>query len=68
MNGLMASPFQFMQSIAYGNTGGQLTETTYDYDIANRLESVNGVAYEWDLNGNLRFDGVNTYAYDDTKW
>jgi len=38
--------------------------TTYTYDGANRLTSVNGVTYSWDANGNLLNDGINTYAYD----
>ncbi len=41
-----------------------LTNTTYDYDDANRLVDVNGVTYTWDNNGNLLNDGVNTYVYD----
>ena len=38
--------------------------TSYLYDDANRLTSVNGVTYTWDDNGNLLNDGVNTYTYD----
>jgi RHS repeat-associated protein len=38
--------------------------TSYEYDAANRLTSVNGVVYTWDNNGNLLNDGVRTYAYD----
>ena len=37
---------------------------SYQYDVANRLTSVNGVNYTWDNNGNLLNDGVNTYVYD----
>jgi RHS repeat-associated protein len=55
----------------YDAVGNRLTETTtgsttinYTYDNANRLTSVDGVAYTWDNNGNLLDDGVNTYAYD----
>jgi len=44
--------------------GRVLTNTTYSYDDANRLTSVDGVTYTWDANGNLRSDGVNTYNYD----
>ena len=50
-----------------GNRASQVTETftnTYQYDDANRLISVDGVAYTWDDNGNLLNDGVNTYSYD----
>lgn len=43
---------------------GLLSNTTYDYDDANRLIDVNGVTYTWDDNGNLLNDGVNTYTYD----
>ena len=38
--------------------------TTYSYDNANRLTSVNGQPYTWDANGNLLADGVLTYTYD----
>jgi RHS repeat-associated protein len=54
----------------YDAVGNRLTQTTqlavnsYQYDVANRLASVNGVNYTWDNNGNLLNDGVNTYAYD----
>jgi RHS repeat-associated protein len=59
---------------AYDSVGNRLTQesfvhglsssVTYNYDLANRLEDVNGVAYTYDDNGNLRSDGVNTYTYD----
>lgn len=54
----------------YDAVGNRLTETTqsavnsYQYDVANRHTSVDGVAYTWDNNGNLLNDGVNTYVYD----
>ena len=38
--------------------------TNYTYDAANRLTSVNGVAYTWDNNGNLLNDGTSVYTYD----
>ena len=38
--------------------------TSYEYDTANRLTSVNGVVYTWDNNGNLLNDGLRTYSYD----
>ena len=38
--------------------------STYTYDPANRLTSVDGVGYTWDNNGNLLDDGVRTYGYD----
>ncbi|MEW6093472.1 MAG: hypothetical protein AB1531_05855, partial [Chloroflexota bacterium] len=41
------------------------TETnTYVYDDANHLVEVDGVAYLWDANGNLLFDGESFYSYD----
>jgi RHS repeat-associated protein len=59
----------------YDPVGNRLTQTTcalgvpcsttaYNYDAANRLIAVNGVAYTWDDNGNLLNDGTSTYAYD----
>ena len=47
-----------------GNQESQVTETftnTYQYDDANRLSSVDGVAYTWDDSGTLLNDGMNTY-------
>ena len=43
---------------------GLPTTTSYLYDDANRLTTVNGVTYIWDNNGNLLSDGGNTYTYD----
>ncbi len=40
------------------------TATSYGYDIANRLTSVNGTTYSWDNNGNLLNDGAQAYSYD----
>jgi uncharacterized protein RhaS with RHS repeats len=37
--------------------------TNYTYDAANRLTSVNGQAYTWDSNGNLKNDGSKVYTY-----
>jgi RHS repeat-associated protein len=54
----------------YDSVGNRLSEATdsgtveYDYDVANRLEYVDGQPYTWDDNGNLLDDGVNTYTYD----
>jgi RHS repeat-associated protein len=54
----------------YDAVGNRLTETTqlavtsYQYDVVNRLASVDSVTYTWDNNGNLLNDGVNTYDYD----
>ena len=54
----------------YDAVGNRLTETTqfgtttYTYDNANRLATVNAVSYTWDDNGNLLSDGVSTYTYD----
>ena len=55
---------------AYDAVGNRLTQTThqetnsYTYDAANRLTSVDGVAYAWDAKGNLLDDGTRTYTYD----
>ncbi len=46
------------------NLTGQPANTSYTYDSANRLTSVDGVPYTYDNNGNLLSDGTNTYAYD----
>jgi RHS repeat-associated protein len=58
-------------SYTYDAVGNRLTEqttggtsNTYVYDAANRLTSVDGIAYTWDNNGNLLSDGTNTYSYD----
>jgi YD repeat-containing protein len=58
----------------YDAVGNRLTEDSsvdglpssvaYTYDNANRLTSVDGIAYTFDANGNLLNDGVNTYTYD----
>jgi RHS repeat-associated protein len=37
---------------------------SYTYDVANRLTSVNGQAYTWDANGNLKNDSSKTYLYN----
>ena len=44
--------------------GGVVSNSTYTYDNANRLTTVNGMTYTWDAAGNLLSDGVNTYTYD----
>ena len=38
--------------------------TSYLYDAANRLTSVNGVTYSWDANGNLLNDSVMSYSFN----
>ena len=43
---------------------GITTTTTYTYYDANRLLTVNGLAQQFDANGNLVNDGTKTYAYD----
>jgi RHS repeat-associated protein len=54
----------------YDSVGNRLTQqtqagtTTYTYDSANRLATVNGISYIFDANGNLLDDGTSTYAYD----
>jgi RHS repeat-associated protein len=44
------------------------TVTTYTYDVANRLTSIqqpaSSIAYAWDARGNLTHDGVFTYTYN----
>ena len=56
-------------SYTYDSVGNRLTKVvnsqviTYTYDIANRLTDAGGVAYTWDDNGNLTYDGVYTYTY-----
>ncbi len=65
-SGSMASSYAY----SYDAVGNRLTQdangtrTTYSYDNANRLTSVNGQAYTWDNNGNLVSDGLLTYSYD----
>jgi YD repeat-containing protein len=55
---------------SYDAVGNRLTESSdlgrdgYVYDAADPLTSVNGVAYQWDANGNLLSEGAATYAYD----
>ena len=55
---------------AYDAVGNRLTQgtlsgmSTYTYDAANRLTSVDGVAYSWDANGNMLDDGSRAYTYD----
>ncbi|MBH8609076.1 DNRLRE domain-containing protein [Thermoactinomyces sp. CICC 10521] len=44
--------------------GGNSTTTTYTYDDADQLTSVNGTNYTYDANGNLTSDGSKTYVYD----
>ncbi len=39
-------------------------ETLYTTNNLNQYTSVGGVAHTYDADGNLTFDGVNTYAYD----
>ncbi len=49
---------------AYTQTITDTVVTTYTYDAANRLTSVNGQTYTWDNNGNLLSDGSKNYTYD----
>jgi len=50
--------------LSYTSTVKGISETTdYAYDAANRLSSVNGMAYSWDANGNLLRDEKNVYEY-----
>ncbi|MDQ6418735.1 DNRLRE domain-containing protein [Paenibacillus sp. LHD-117] len=41
-----------------------LSTTTYSYDSANQLTSVNGQTYSYDNNGNLLDDGNKLYKWD----
>ncbi len=65
-----AGSFASTYYYSYDAVGNRLSQTvngnrtTYGYDIANRLASVNGQAYAWDDNGNLLNDGLLTYSYD----
>ncbi len=65
-SGTLASSYVY----SYDAVGNRLTQnangtrTTYSYDNANRLTSVNGQPYTWDNNGNLVSDGLLTYSYD----
>jgi RHS repeat-associated protein len=49
---------------AHTRTLSSQVVTTYTYDAANRLTSVDGQAYTWDANGNLLNDGSKDYVYD----
>jgi len=57
----------------YDPVGNRLSQSTlagtnaYAYDAADRLTSVDGMAYSWDANGNLISDGQRTFAYDHAK-
>ena len=44
--------------------GGISATTQYLYDEANRMVEADGRVYDYDPNGNLLSDGVNTYTYD----
>ena len=46
-------------------SAGNCVTTTYTYDAANRLATVNGVAQTWDNNGNMTQDYTGAqYIYD----
>ena len=69
---LTTADYSTGQSFAYaydavGNRTA-MTDTqsihTYTYDAANRLTSVDGIAYTWDERGNLTHDGTFTYTYN----
>ncbi|MBI5566904.1 MAG: hypothetical protein HY870_18545, partial [Chloroflexi bacterium] len=58
---------------AYDKVGNRTTQTatitstlvtTYAYDVADRLTSVNGQTYTWDNNGSLTNNGKFTFAYN----
>ncbi len=46
-------------------TSSTIATTSYSYNGANQIEVVNGVAYTYDANGNLRNDGSRTYVYNE---
>jgi RHS repeat-associated protein len=54
----------------YDKVGNRSTETingvttSYFYDVANRLSSVNGTNYTWNDNGSLINDGLVNYSYN----
>jgi YD repeat-containing protein len=60
----------YTYTYSYDPVGNRLTENgpagakTYLYDAANRVTSVNGVAYAFDANGNQLSDGVRTFTYN----
>jgi RHS repeat-associated protein len=62
-------PTQDLQYI-YDSVGNRIKtilndiETVYVTNNLNQYISVGGVAYSYDADGNLTFDGVNTYVYD----
>jgi YD repeat-containing protein len=72
LNRLTGAEYSTGESFAYrydavGNRTAMTTTegtTTYAYDAANRLTSVDGVGYTWDARGNLLSDGAFTYAYN----
>ncbi len=72
LNRLTRANYSSGEAYAYtydkvGNRTSQTNPTgniSYQYDEANRLTSVGGIAYTWDDNGNMLSDGVNTYSYD----
>lgn len=59
-------PLAGVTAYTYDAVGNRLTQdtqigtTNYACDSANRLATVNGVAYTWDNNGNLLNDGTST--------
>jgi uncharacterized protein RhaS with RHS repeats len=54
----------------YDPVGNRLSQSTlagtnaYAYDAADRLTSVDGMAYSWDAKGNLIGDGQRSFTYD----
>ncbi|MEW6697623.1 MAG: RHS repeat-associated core domain-containing protein [Bacillota bacterium] len=47
------------------SSGIVISSTTYSYDQANQLTTVNGQAYTYDANGNLTSNGSKTFSYDE---
>jgi len=48
----------------YDAAGTLLTRTTYTYNLAGELVSVDGTPWVWDADGNLASDGTRTFTWD----
>lgn len=55
---------QDIDNIRYHHFDSIGTTGAYEVNGLNQYTSVNGNSLNYDLNGNLTFDGVNTYTYD----
>lgn len=43
---------------------GVITEVNYEYNGANELSKIGSQVYKYDKNGNLNFDGINSYVFN----